>query len=351
MADFSEVKEVAQAKIKVFGIGGAGCNAVCSMVEGQDFKDVDFIIANTDSQALDRACVSVKLQLGRKITKGLGAGSNPETGRRAAEEDIESIKELLSGADIVFLTAGCGGGTGSGALPIFAKIAKEMGILSVSVVTKPFAFEGKRRAAQALAALESLAQHTDTIIVVPNEKLIEMFDPKISMLEAFSKSNNILKQAVKGISDIIQKTGVVNVDFADVRAIMKDMGLGIMGTAKASGPDRAKKAAMEAINSPLLENISIEGARGVLVNITGNIDIGLHEINAAAEVIQSLVSPDANIILGSVIDPQMQDEIMVTVIATGLEAKACQKVFGSKVASEAAGKNNYFAAGSILVSE
>lgn len=315
------------ACIKVVGIGGAGGNAINSMIESKEFKDIEFLAANTDIQDLDDSQANEKVQLGKKITKGLGAGSNPDTGRRSAEEDIEVIKDLLSGADMVFLTGGLGGGTGSGALPVIARAAKEMGILSVAVVTKPFKFEGRRRAMHAQQALENLSSCADTMIVVPNEKLLEVADPKISAPEAFALSNDILKQAVKGISDIIQKTGLVNVDFADVRSIMKEMGLAIMGTGRASGDERAKKAVMEAINSPLLENVSIEGARGILFNITGNADMGLHEINEAAHVVHNMVSEDANIILGSVIDPSMEDEIMITVIATGLDPNLCKKVF------------------------
>jgi cell division protein FtsZ len=302
----------------VLGVGGAGENAINSMIVSQDCPHVEFIAANTDAQALANSKAPVTIQLGRKITKGLGAGSNPDTGRRAAEEDIEEIKKHIAGADILFLAAGFGGGTGTGAVPVIAKAAKEMGILTVAVVTKPFAFEGRRRIKYAEEALQSLKNCIDTMIVVPNEKLLEVADPKISIIDAFALSNSILKQAVKGISDIIQKTGLVNVDFADVKAIMKEMGVAIMGTGRASGTERAKKATLEAINSPLLENVSIEGAKGILFNITGNRDLGLHEINDAAKIIYSLVNEEANIILGSVIDESMGDEIMVTVIATGL---------------------------------
>lgn len=323
--NFKNHETQGNAKIKVMGIGGAGGNAINSMIESKEFKDVDFLVANTDVQVLESSLAGEKIQLGKKITKGLGAGSNPDVGRKSAEEDIEIIKEQLLDVDIVFLTAGLGGGTGSGALPVVARAAREMGVLSVAVVTKPFKFEGRRRAMHAQQALEGLINAADTIIVVPNEKLLEISDPKISIIEAFAMSNEILKQAVKGVSDIIQKTGLVNVDFADVRSIMKEMGLAIMGTGRASGPERAKNAAIEAINSPLLENISIEGARGILFNITGNADMGLHEINEAAQVVHRLVSDDANIILGSVIDPSMGDEIMITVIATGLDPVLCKR--------------------------
>lgn len=312
--------ETGSACLKVIGVGGAGGNAVNSMLTYQDWNGVQFIVANTDAQALNSSPAEIKIQLGSKVTKGLGAGSNPDIGRRAAEEEIEVIKNAITGADIIFLTAGMGGGTGSGALPVIARAARELGILTVAVVTKPFAFEGKRRADQAKAAISALETTADTIIIVPNQKLLEVADPKISMLDAFSMSNGILNQAVRGIADIIQRPGLINVDFADVRTIMKEMGKAIMGTGRSTGEDRAKEAALLAINSPLLENISIKGAKGILLNITGNTNMGLHEIHAAAQVIYDMVSEDANIILGSVIDPAVGDEIIVTVIATGLDA-------------------------------
>lgn len=306
------------ACIKVFGIGGAGGNAVNSMINDSDIEAVDFIIANTDAQALDQSPASKKIQLGAKITKGLGAGANPDTGRRAAEEDLEEISKYAQEADILFLTAGLGGGTGSGALPVIAMAAKEMGVLTVAVVTKPFAFEGKRRMKHAEEAIKHLEGVVDTLIVVPNQRLLEIVDAKISMLDAFALSNNILKQAIKGISDIITKSGHINVDFADVKTIMKGMGMALMGTGRASGPSRAKEAALKAISSPLLENVSIKGARGVLLNITGNTDLGLYEINEAASLVYEMVSPDADIILGSVIDTSIGEDVMVTVIATGV---------------------------------
>lgn len=309
------------ASLKVFGIGGAGGNAVNSMIMSEEFESVEFVVANTDAQALSISPAANKIHLGTKITKGLGAGSNPDVGRRAAEEDLETIAEFVSDADILFLTAGLGGGTGSGALPVIAAAAKEMGILSVAIVTKPFLFEGKRRLKHAEDAIKNLRGVVDTLIVVPNQRLLEVVDPKISMLDAFALSNDILKQAIKGISDIITRPGLINVDFADVRTVMKDMGMAIMGTGRASGEGRARQAAIEAISSPLLENVSIEGARGVLINITGNAKLGLHEINDAASVVYELVSEDANIILGSVIDHDMADEIMVTVIATGFDSE------------------------------
>ncbi len=306
------------ACIKVFGIGGAGGNAVNSMINDSDIEAVEFIVANTDAQALEQSPATHKIQLGAKITKGLGAGANPDTGRRAAEEDLDEITKQSMDADILFLTAGLGGGTGSGALPVIAHSAKEMGVLTVAVVTKPFAFEGKRRMKHAEEAIKMLEGVVDTLIVVPNQRLLEIVDAKISMLDAFALSNNILKQAIKGISDIITKSGHINVDFADVKTIMKGMGMALMGTGKATGPSRAKEAALKAISSPLLENISIKGARGVLINITGNTDLGLYEINEAASLVYEMVSPDAEIILGSVIDNSIGDEVMVTVIATGV---------------------------------
>lgn len=315
------------ASIKVMGVGGAGGNAINSMIQSGDAPEVMYMVANTDAQALNLSQAECKIQLGTKVTKGLGAGSNPEIGRRAAEEDIDAVMNAIGDADILFLTAGLGGGTGSGALPVIAAAAKEKGILTVAIVTKPFQFEGKRRLSYADHAVKQLKSVVDTYIVVPNQKLIEVADPKISMMDAFTLSNNVLHQAIKGISDIIIKTGLINVDFADVRTVMKDMGLAIMGTARCKGEDRAAKAALAAINSPLLENINIQGAQGVLINITGNSDLGLHEINDAAHVVYSLVKEDANIILGSVIDPGMHDEVMVTVIATGFEETIEQSFF------------------------
>lgn len=309
------------ACIKVIGVGGGGGNAVNSMATSADMSMVSFMIANTDAQALSLSAVQDRIQLGDKVTKGLGAGSNPDVGRRAAEEDIDRVCQLIAGADILFLTAGMGGGTGSGALPVIAHAAREMGILTVAVVTKPFVFEGRRRMKHAEEAIKSLKQSVDTLLIVPNQRLLETVDPRISMLDAFALSNDILKQAIKGISDIIIKPGHINVDFADVRAIMKGMGMALMGVGRMAGENRAREAAIKAISSPLLEDVSIEGARGVLMNITGNTNLGLHEIHDAAQVVYDLVSEDANIILGSVIDPEMGDEIMVTVIATGFEQR------------------------------
>lgn len=306
----------ARASIKVLGVGGGGCNAVNSMA-GSDLGGVEFIIANTDAQSLQASPIKNKIQLGMKITKGLGAGANPDVGRRAAEEDLEIIMKNISDADILFLTAGTGGGTGSGATPVIASAAKELGILTVAVVCKPFLFEGKKRQKQAEDAIESLRKYVDTLIVIPNQKLLEISDSKISMLNAFAKANDVLTQAIKGVSDIIVKPGHINVDFADVKAIMKGMGMAIMGTGKASGENRATTAALNAISSPLIENVCIDGAKGVLINITGNSNLGLHEIAEAANIIYNQASEDANIILGSVVDDSVGDEIIVTVIATG----------------------------------
>ncbi len=308
------------AKVKVVGVGGGGGNIVNFMVGSDDLKGVDFIVANTDSQALSLSQAEVKIHIGEKITKGLGAGSNPDVGRRAAEEDLERIMEHIVDADILFLTAGMGGGTGSGALPVVARAAREAGILSVAVVTKPFSFEGKKRMKQAEAAIDDLRKVVDTFIVVPNQKLLDVVEPNISMLDALSMVNDVLKYAVKGVSDIIVKPGHINVDFADVRAIMRDRGMAIMGTGRSEGEDRARKAALSAISSPLLEDIKIDGAKGVLINITGNSNLTLQEINDAANLIYERSSDDADIILGSVVDPDVGDEVIVTVIASGFES-------------------------------
>ncbi len=305
--------------LKVMGIGGAGGNAVNSMIEASDLSSVQFIAANTDAQALNNSAAHHKIQLGKKITKGLGAGSNPEVGRQAAEEDLNSILDYLANTDILFLTAGLGGGTGSGALPVIARAAKELGILTIAVVTKPFLFEGKRRQKHAEEALNNLEGAVDTLLVVPNQRLIEISDPNISMLGAFALANDILRQAIKGISDIITKAGHINVDLADVRTIMTNTGIAIMGTGRAAGIDRARQAAVRAISSPLIENASINGARGVLINITGASNLELQEINQAASMIYEMASSEANIILGSVIDETMGEEISITVIATGLD--------------------------------
>ncbi|MEX0849413.1 MAG: cell division protein FtsZ [Candidatus Dependentiae bacterium] len=308
------------ASIKVIGVGGGGGNTINSIIES-GYEGIEFVAANTDAQALNLSKASACLQIGIKSTKGLGTGANPELGKRSAEEDMDKILEAVGDADIVFLTAGLGGGTGSGALPVIAHALREKGTLCIAVVTKPFMFEGKRRAKVAEGALEELKKQVDTLIVIPNQKLLSIVDKHVSMIDAFSMINDVLGQSVKGISDIITKPGHINVDFADVRAIMKDGGLAIMGTGKAGGENRAQEAALNAVSSPLLENMDIEGAHGLLLNITGGPSLGLHEISQAAEVIYDQAEEDANIIIGSVIDESMDEEVSVTVIATGFHER------------------------------
>ena len=308
------------ARIKVIGIGGGGGNAVNTMIAGK-LTGVDFIVANTDAQAIDANRASVKIQLGEQITKGLGAGANPEIGRRAAMEDEGKIREYLSGADMIFITAGMGGGTGTGGAPVIAKTAREVGALTVGVVTKPFTFEGKKRMRQAEDGIQELKATVDTLIVIPNQRLLSIAAKTTTMLEAFHKADDVLLQAVRGISDLIITPGLINLDFADVRTVMAEMGLALMGAASASGENRAVEAAQKAISSPLLEDISIHGARGLLINITGGPDMGLHEVNEAATMIQEEAHEEANIIFGAVIDEKMKDEIRVTVIATGFGEK------------------------------
>ena len=305
------------ATIKVIGVGGAGNNAVNRMIEA-DIKGVDFIAVNTDRQALQISKAKTKIQIGEKITRGLGAGANPDIGAQAAEESKAEVAEVLRGADMVFVTAGMGGGTGTGAAPIVAQAAKEMGILTIGVVTKPFTFEGKKRLSQAERGIESLKGKVDTLVVIPNDKLLQVIDRKTSMIEAFRMADDVLRQGVQGISDLISVPGVINLDFADVRTIMLNQGMAHMGIGSASGENRAEDAAKQAIQSPLLET-SIEGARGIIINITGGSDMGLHEANTAAELIQRSADPEANIIFGTVIDDSMGDEIQITVIATGFE--------------------------------
>ena len=305
------------ATIKVIGVGGAGNNAVNRMIEA-GIKGVDFIAVNTDRQALQKSKASAKIQIGEKITRGLGAGANPDIGAQSAEENKSEIAETLRGADMVFVTAGMGGGTGTGAAPIVASTAKEMGILTIGVVTKPFTFEGKKRLSQAERGIESLKGKVDSLVVIPNDKLLQIIDRKTSINEAFRMADDILRQGVQGISDLIAVTGTVNLDFADVKTIMLNTGMAHMGIGRASGENRAEDAAKQAVQSPLLET-SIEGARGVIINITGGEDLGLHEVNTAAELVQRSVDPEANIIFGTVTDPDMKDEIQITVIATGFE--------------------------------
>lgn len=318
------VKKV--ATIKVVGVGGAGGNTINSIIASGWQDDITFIAINTDAQALEQSHAQHVIQIGVKSTKGLGSGTDPELGKRSAEEDMDKILDAVGDADIVFLTAGMGGGTGSGALPVVARTLKEQGILSIAIVTKPFLFEGKRRARVADMALDVLKKEVDTLIVIPNQKLLEVVDASSSMIDAFARINEVLSQSIKGISDIITKPGHINVDFADVRTIMKDRGLAVMGTGRATGINRAREATLQAIESPLLENMSIEGARGVLLNITGSRNLGLHEISAAASLIYERADEEANIILGSVIDEAMGDEVSVTIIATGFIQKPAAPV-------------------------
>ena len=305
------------ATIKVIGIGGAGNNAVNRMVDS-GIKGVEFITVNTDRQALLLSKAASKIQIGEKITRGLGAGANPDIGAQAAEESKSEIAEALRGADMVFVTAGMGGGTGTGAAPIVAATAKEMGILTIGVVTKPFTFEGKKRLSQAERGVESLKGKVDTLVVIPNDKLLQIIDRKTSIVEAFKMADDVLRQGVQGISDLIAIPGLVNLDFADVKTIMLNTGMAHMGIGRASGENRAEDAAKQAIQSPLLET-SIEGARGVIINITGGTNLGLHEVNTAAELVQRSVDPEANIIFGAVIDESLDEDIVITVIATGFE--------------------------------
>ena len=305
------------ATIKVIGVGGAGNNAVNRMIEAE-IKGVDFIAVNTDKQALQISKAKTKIQIGEKITRGLGAGANPDIGAQAAEETKSEVAEALRGADMVFVTAGMGGGTGTGAAPVVAAAAKEMGILTIGVVTKPFTFEGKKRLAQAERGIESLKGKVDTLVVIPNDKLLQVIDRKTSIIEAFKMADDVLRQGVQGISDLIAVPGLINLDFADVKTIMLDRGMAHMGIGRASGENRAEDAAKQAIQSPLLET-SIEGAKGVIINITGGSDVGLHEANTAAELVQRSADPEANIIFGTVTDDSLGDEIQITVIATGFE--------------------------------
>jgi cell division protein FtsZ len=309
------------AKIKVIGIGGGGGNAVNTMI-AYNLQGVDFIAANTDTQALGASSSPVKIQLGTEVTKGLGAGANPDVGKMAAMEAKELLRQHLEGADMVFITAGLGGGTGTGGAPIVAELAKEMGALTVAVVTKPFQFEGKQRNMHADEGIAELRGTVDTLIVVPNQRLLSLGGRNLSLLDAFKKADDILYHAVKGISDLIIVPGLINLDFADVKNIMSRMGLALMGTGSASGENRAVEAAQKAISSPLLEDNTIQGAHGVLLNITGGPDMTLHEINEASSLIQKEAHEDANIIFGTVIDKNMGDEIRITVIATGFEDMA-----------------------------
>lgn len=319
------------ARIKVIGVGGGGGNAVEQMV-GAGIMGVEFIVANTDTQALARSTAPVRLQIGAKLTKGLGAGADPNMGRRAALEDTGELIGALDGADMVFVTAGLGGGTGTGAAPVIANLATELGALTVAVVTKPFAFEGKQRALQAARGLEELRKCVDTVITIPNERVLSMVDRKTSLTQAFATVDEVLLQAIQGISDLVLVPGIINLDFADVSTIMSRMGLAIMGTGVGRGETRAVEAATRAISSPLLEDVSVDGARGVLVNVTGGHDISMIEVSEAASVVQQAADEDANIIFGAVVDPQMEGEIKITVIATGFTDPAEQSEQVSRTA-------------------
>ena len=311
------------ATIKVVGVGGGGGNAVQHMVNSQ-LEGVEFICANTDAQALKSLDSKTLLQLGGDITKGLGAGADPSVGREAALEDRERIQELLQGADMVFITAGMGGGTGTGAAPVVAQIAKEMNILTVAVVTKPFPFEGKKRMQVAMSGIKALTEQVDSLITIPNEKLLTVLGKNTTLLDAFKAANDVLFGAVQGISELITRPGLINVDFADVRNVMREMGMAMMGTGAATGEDRARQAAEAAIASPLLEDIDISGARGILVNVTGGMDVGIGEFEDVGEAVKGLASEDANVVVGTVIDPEMSDELRVTLVATGLGAATTQ---------------------------
>ncbi|MCF3942514.1 cell division protein FtsZ [Oceanobacillus alkalisoli] len=308
------------AKIKVVGAGGGGNNAVNRMIE-HGVEGVEFIAVNTDAQALNLSKAEVKVQIGAKLTRGLGAGANPEVGKKAAEESKEQLEEVLSGADMIFVTAGMGGGTGTGAAPVIAQIAKELGALTVGVVTRPFSFEGRRRANQAISGIETLKSNVDTLIVIPNDRLLEIVDKNTPMLEAFREADNILRQGVQGISDLIAKPGLINVDFADVKTIMFDKGSALMGIGIATGETRATEAAKKAISSPLLET-SVDGAHGILMNITGGTSLSLYEVQEAADLVTNAADEEVNVIFGSVINESLNDEIVVTVIATGFDENA-----------------------------
>ena len=320
------------AVIKVVGVGGGGSNAVEHMLSA-NIEGVDFICANTDAQALAQSSVRNTLQLGANITKGLGAGANPDIGRQAALEDCERISELLNGADMVFITAGMGGGTGTGGAPVVAQVAKEMGILTVAVVTKPFPFEGKRRMQIAIEGIKELSDCVDSVITIPNEKLLSVLGKGISLIDAFKAANDVLLGAVQGIAELITRPGLINVDFADVRTVMSEMGMAMMGSGRATGDGRAREAAEAAIASPLLENFDLAGARGLLVSITSGHDLSLGEFNEVGETIQELASEEATVVVGTVLDPDMQNELRVTIVATGIGRAQAATVAAEKPTS------------------
>jgi cell division protein FtsZ len=329
------------AIIKVIGVGGGGGNAVEHMVKS-NIEGVEFVCANTDAQALRNCSSRTVLQLGAGITKGLGAGANPDVGRKAAMEDRDRIVEVIAGADMLFITAGMGGGTGTGGAPIVAQAAKELGILTVAVVTKPFPFEGKKRSAVAEQGIKELSQYVDSLITIPNEKLLSVLGKNVSLLDAFRAANNVLQGAVQGIAELITRPGLINVDFADVRTVMSEMGMAMMGSGRASGEGRARQAAEAAVNSPLLEDINLSGARGILVNVTAGLDMGIGEFEEVGNTVKEFASENATVVVGTVIDPELADELRVTVVATGLgggkEADAEQPV---KLAFKNTGEVDY----------
>ncbi|HEY0408133.1 MAG TPA: cell division protein FtsZ [Pyrinomonadaceae bacterium] len=328
------------ARIKVIGIGGGGGNAVNRMIEA-GIEGIEFLVANTDLQALKRSRAPIKIQLGSRLTKGLGAGANPHIGRDAALEDTEKIIEVLEGADMVFVTTGLGGGTGTGAAPIIASLATELNALTVAVVTKPFHFEGRRRMQQADLGLRELRECVDTVITIPNERLLHTVERTASLADSFKVADDVLRQAVQGISDLITVPGLINLDFADVKAIMAGMGLALMGAGRASGEHRAMEATQQAISSPLLEEATIEGAKGVLINITGGPDLTLFEVNEASSIIREAADEDANIIFGAVIDETLRDEMKITVIATGFDKESADAGANAASASMASSPSRY----------
>ena len=318
MYEFVEEVTSSHATIKVIGVGGGGSNAVDHMVSNDKQQGVEYICANTDIQSLEKSKAHRAIQIGTNLTKGLGAGANPKVGRQAAEDDKEALTQILSGADMVFVTAGMGGGTGTGAAPVVAQIAKEMGALTVGVVTKPFPFEGKKRYQIALEGIKELSEHVDSLITIPNEKLLSVLGREITLLDAFSGANDVLLGAVTGIAELITRPGLINVDFADVRTVMSEMGIAMMGSGVGVGEDRAKIASASAISSPLLDNIDLSGARGVLVNITAGSNLSISEFEEVGEAIRGFTSDDATVIVGTVIDPSYENELRVTLVATGL---------------------------------
>ena len=329
MFELMDAKTEENAVIKVVGVGGGGSNAVQHMLSAS-IEGVDFICANTDAQALKSCSVPMTLQMGANITKGLGAGANPDVGRQAAQEDSERIREALQGADMVFITAGMGGGTGTGAAPVVAQLAREMGILTVAVVTKPFPFEGKKRMEVAVNGIRELSQTVDSLITIPNEKLLTVLGKSASLLDAFKAANDVLLGAVQGIAELITNPGLINVDFADVRTVMSEMGMAMMGTGRAVGDGRAREAAEAAIASPLLENVNLAGAKGLLVNITSGMDLTIGEFEEVGNTIKELASDDATVVVGTAIDPEMRNELRVTIVATGIGQGAPAKQSSSR---------------------